>query len=115
MNQKRNFWGEVNAGKGTPGKLGSKTFPVEVSIDSGPTFGTVDNYGKGLMRFPKCYYNTVPTSPSGREEMSNEVEIAVLEDVVTLENGTTQVSTPYYIKLNNRAPSMVAAPVFPIT
>lgn len=113
MNQKRNFWGELNAGMGTPGKLGSKTFPVEVSIDSGAVFDDPDNFGSALIRFPKCYYNVVPTAPSGRDEMSNEVEMAVLEDVVTLEDAVTEVATAMYIKLNNRATTMTAAPVFP--
>lgn len=111
MEQKRAFWGALNGTKGVPGKLGSNTFPVEATIDSGKVFGQEDAYGEAVIRWPKCYYTAVPLSPSGREEMSSEVEINTLEDVVTLEDGITKVSTPMYAKIKNLTSDMSVAPV----
>lgn len=106
MAMKRKFWGDLNGGLGVPGKLGGKNFPVEAYIDSGSTF-VPGNYGDALIRYPNCYFNSVPLAASGREEMTQGVEMNVHTGEVTLADGVTVIRTPIYIRLRNRAPSML--------
>lgn len=97
---KEKFWGDVNG----PSPSGAKYFPVKVHLDAGTVFAnTGTDFGECEITFPRCYFSTVPLSYSGRDPMSQGVEIVVQGGgTVTLADGTTQVSTPMYVRLRNR-------------
>ena len=76
------------------------------SEDSPTTFEVVTTFNAGsagtmTVKFPKCYYKKIDTSIKGAEPREPQVELGCLEQEITLNNGTTKVTTPCYVKIVN--------------
>lgn len=89
------FWGDSSgASESSPA-----TFQVVTTFDAGSA-------GTMTVTFPKCYYKKIDTSIKGAEPREPQVELGCLEDEVTLNDGTTKVTTPCYVKIVNSETSV---------
>ena len=102
MAQKEAFWGSATG----PTAQGSRVFPVRIKIDAGETFLEPNHFGVVEILFPRVFFNAVPHSFSQREEMTQSIGMTVQEGLVTLDDGTTTVSTAMYVKAETLAPNM---------
>lgn len=102
MDQREAFWGSPNG----PTAQGSRVFPVRIKIDAGEDYDEPNNFGVIEILFPRVFFSAVPHTFSQREEMTQAIGMTVQEGLVTLADGTTQVSTAMYVKIENLAPNM---------
>lgn len=84
------FWGN-NSGASEDSPT---TFEVVTTFDAGSA-------GTMTVKFPKCYYKKIDTSIKGAEPREPQVELGCLEKEITLNDGTTKVTTPCYVKIVN--------------
>ncbi len=93
------FWGnddgvEDSETAGEDGVDMHDYFDVKVIMDSG-------TYGEIKLEFPRCYYTSVPTAITGAEPRRPDLAIACEADTVELDDGTTEVHTPLYVRIEN--------------
>lgn len=96
--QLERYWGSTTG----PTISGSVEFPVELQFSGGPNADGVEQIL--VVQIPKAFYTTVENQPEGRDEMVNSVEASCLQGVITLDDGTTEVQTDIYTKVNNMLP-----------
>lgn len=84
------LWGSSTG----PINTASANFPVETKFDSS-TFGNM------TVSLPNCYYKETPTDVKGSDPRTPDLSIGVEKDEITLEDGTTKVTSPILITLLN--------------
>ena len=85
-----------------PTKEGSAVFPMSLTFHGGDN---ADGEPMSLyVLMPRVFYTTIETQPEGREEAVQTVECRAMTDTVTLDDGTTEIVTDIYAKIENMLP-----------
>lgn len=94
----QSFWG----GEDGPVNLGSSEIALEITGQAFATEGTI------TISLPRCVIMGIQTQPRGREVITQTLNLQALTDTdITLNDGTTKVSSDIYVKLLNDQTSMV--------
>lgn len=89
------FWG----GSTGPTATGVTELPWELHFNAGAD-GVMD------ILLPRLTHLTVPTQPSGREEITQNVSFKAFQDVITLNDGATDVASSILVSVENAATDM---------
>lgn len=84
------FWGGANG----PTDDGSTDLGWIITLDAGAD-GSID------IALPKGYYLTVPTQPSGRDEMTQDVEVKAMSTTHTLADAVTEIDSEILVTAQN--------------
>lgn len=95
------LWG----GTSGPTLNGSSEVPISVTFAGGTQNGHQMDV---VFTFPRVFYTSVETQPSGREEMTQSIEARALTGNVTLLDNSTQVTTDIYARVRNYASAVSA-------
>lgn len=100
--QLERLWGSSSG----PTIDGAVVFPIEITFFGGNNASGVPQ--NLIVNIPKAFYSTVESQPEGRDEMVQSVEAMTLKGPITLADGTTQIVTDIYSKVNNMTPIIEA-------
>ena len=84
------FWGSANG----PGYDPQDDFVLEDDFDSG-------DFGNMKVKFPKAYYQKLPTDIKGSDPRKPAIGIGVEATEITLHDGTTHINSPFIITIEN--------------
>jgi len=91
------FWGSATG----PVNLGSTIIPFKINGQASATEGSIE------FNFPHMVIMGIQTQPRGREAITQTLRLQAITDPdLMLADGTTEVSTDIYVKLQNDEPTM---------
>lgn len=89
------YWGGATG----PASTGAQDFGMTLHFDAGAD-------GAADIALPRGYYTTVPTQPSGRDEITQSVSVRALQTEHTLADGVTTITSEMLATINNNLDSL---------